>query len=145
MPENTPNELEKRLSDMQKERDAAYSLVKEMLIENEKLTNRLAIYEKPSGLYNSGWTWISKMVFLITRANKPLRSIEIIELIELQERGFHLKKNKEKYISAFLNVAMKNGRIIPYKLRGVRGYYYCLPEWIDEEMELLQEMRRKIF
>ena len=85
------------------------------------------------------------MVFLITRANKPLRSIEIIELIELQERGFHLKKNKEKYISAFLNVAMKNGRIFPYKLRGVRGYYYCLPVWIDSKEQLIPEMRRKIF
>jgi hypothetical protein len=40
---------------------------------------------------------------------------------------------------------MQHERLIPYKLKGVRGNYYCLPEWINEESELLPEMRKKIY
>jgi hypothetical protein len=55
------------------------------------------------------------------------------------------KESKEKFISPSLNSAIKSKRLIPYKLSGVRGNFYCLPEWLNEEGELMPEMRSKIY
>ena len=82
---------------------------------------------------------------LCLQANKPLRSAEIISVLRVRELDLNHKTSKEKFVSAFLNVAMQHKRLIPYKLKGVRGNYYCLPEWINEEGELLSEMRKKIY
>jgi hypothetical protein len=84
-------------------------------------------------------------VFIVTNANKPLRSADIISLLSRREPMLHEKESKEKFISPSLNAAMKFRRLIPYKLKGVRGNYYCLPEWINDEGELLLEMRKKIY
>jgi hypothetical protein len=89
---------------------------------------------------------VAKLVFLVTKAGKPLRSVEIIPLLKDRQPEIIKKQDSmEKYISAFLNTAMKLGRLIPYKLKGVRGNYYCIPEWIDEKGELIPEMRSKIY
>lgn len=92
------------------------------------------------------WTMVTKLVFLVTKAGKPLCSAEIIPLLTDRHPEIIKKQDSlEKYISAFLNTAMKHGRLIPYKLKGVRGNFYCLPEWVNEEGELLPEMRKKIY
>ena len=75
----------------------------------------------------------------------PLRSVEIIAQLLLREPVLNEKVSKEKFISPFLNSAMKYERLIPFKLRGVRGNYYCLPEWVDEENQPLPEIRKKIY
>jgi hypothetical protein len=51
----------------------------------------------------------------------------------------------EKYIAAFLNTAMKHGRLILYKLKVARGNFYCLPDWMDEDGELAATMREMIY
>lgn len=137
--------LKKRLSDNQNDLKNALEQVKNLTIENEKLKRKLKKHEPPAELYDYSWSWISKIVFLVRQANKPLRSAEIIEVLQKKEPVLHEKMSKEKFLSAFLNTAMKHERIIPYKLKGVRGNYYCLPEWLNEEGELLQEMRKKIY
>ncbi len=82
---------------------------------------------------------VTKLVFLVTKAGKPLRSAEIIPLLKDRQPEIIKKQDRlEKYISAFLNTAMKHERLIPYKLKGVRGNYYCLPEWMDEDGKLNQ-------
>jgi len=55
---------------------------------------------------------------MITNADKPLRSVEIIALLLKREPVLNEKESKEKFISPFLNSAMKYKRLIPFKLKG---------------------------
>jgi hypothetical protein len=89
---------------------------------------------------------VTELVFLVTKAGKPLRSAEIIRLLTDRHPEIIKKQDSmEKYISAFLNTDMKHGRLVPYKLKGIRGNFYCLPEWMDDNGELLQELRNVIY
>jgi len=137
--------LKKQVAERQNALNDALNQVKDITIEKEKLKRKLKKYETPAEHYDYSWSWISKIVFLVKQANKPLRSAEIIEVLQKKEPVLHKKVSKEKFLSAFLNVAMQHGRLIPYKLKGVRGNYYCLPEWVDEEGALIPEMRHKIY
>jgi sugar-specific transcriptional regulator TrmB len=138
----TENPIEKR----EKENRTLKELLVEALEKIKNLEKRLEKHEQPNDGYNKAWTVVTKMVFLITKADKPLRSSEIIPLLQAREPSIVNKQaSLEKYVSAFLNTAVKHERLIPYKLKGVRGNFYCLPEWIDEEGELISEIRRKIY
>jgi hypothetical protein len=131
---------------LQKENDSLRELLKEALIEIENLKNRLEKHENPKDEYNKRWTMVTKIAFLITKAQKPLRSSEILQLLTSREPTIIKKQvSMEKYLSAFLNTAMKHGRLIPYKLKGVRGNYYCLPEWINEDGDLMKELKTAIY
>jgi len=129
-----------------KENGILKELLAEALEKIKKLEKRVQKHEQPNDGYNKAWTMIAKIVFLISKTGKPLRSAEIIPLLKQREPAIVKKQDSlEKYLSAFLNTAMKHERIIPYKLKGVRGNYYCIPEWIDEEGNLIPEMRAKIY
>jgi hypothetical protein len=139
---NSPNPSEK----LRKENDQLRELLKEAWVEIRNLKEHVSKYAKPDDGYNKSWTMVAKIVFLVTNANKPLRSSEIIPLLRVREPLIVNKQvSLEKYVSAFLNTAMKHKRLIPYKLKGVRGNYYCIFEWIDEEGVLIPEMRKKIY
>lgn len=137
--------LKKQVVEKQNALNDALNQVKDITTENEKLKRKLKKHETPAEHYDSGWSWISKIVFLVKQANKPLRSAEIIEVLQKKEPVLYKKVSKEKFLSAFLNVAKQQGRLIPYKLKGVRGNYYCLPGWVNETGELIPEMRSKIY
>ena len=143
--EFTIKKLKKKLEDKQNEFNEVTLQLNQVLSENEKLKRQLRKYEKPKDEYDYSWSWISKIVFTVAQANKPLRSAEIISVLRVREPDLNHKTSKEKFVSAFLNVAMQHKRLIPYKLKGVRGNYYCLPEWINADDELLPEMRKKIY
>ncbi len=144
--EKTDNNGQNPTEKLQKENNQLRELLKEALVEIQNLNERLNIYEKPNDGYNKSWTVVAKIVFLITKADKPLRSSEIISLLLARQPSIvHKQASLEKYVSAFLNTAMKHQRLIPYKLKGVRGNYYCLPDWINEAGELIPEMRKKIY
>jgi sugar-specific transcriptional regulator TrmB len=130
----------------EKENRVLKELLAEALETIKKLERRLQKYENPNDGYNKAWTVVTKIVFLITKADKPLRSSEIISLLKQREPSIVKKQDSiEKYLSAFLNTAMKHERLIPFKLKGVRGNFYCLPEWMNEDRELKPEMRGKIY
>lgn len=144
--ENTDENAPKSIEKLTKENETLRVLLKEALLDVQNLKERLNNYEKPQDGYNKSWSMVTKIVFLITKADKPLRSSEIIPLLQAREPSIVNKQSSlEKYVSAFLNTAMKHERLIPYKLKGVRGNYYCLPEWVDEIGELISEMRQKIY
>ncbi|HMG68614.1 MAG TPA: hypothetical protein VK588_13040 [Chitinophagaceae bacterium] len=129
----------------QEQLNNAEAQLKEAISENKKLRRQLNQSKVPKDGYEYNRTWISKIVFIVTNADKPLRSVEIIAMLLPREPVLNEKVSKEKFISPFLNSAMQYERLIPYKLKGVRGNYYCLPEWVDEKGELLPEMRKKIY
>jgi len=144
--ENTEKNTQNRAEKLEKEHFHLKELYKEALLEIQTLKDRLNKYEKPNDGYNKHWSMVTKIVFLITKADKPLRSSEIIPLLKAKEPSIVKKQDSlEKYVSAFLNTAMKHERLIPYKLKGVRGNFYCIPGWIDNEGQLIPEMRRKIY
>ncbi len=137
--------LKKKLSETQKELSETKDQLHKQENENIKLRLLLENYVNPKDEYNKSRTWVSKIVFIIAKANKPLRSAEIVALLLRRELVLHEKESKEKFISPSLNSAIKSKRLVPYKLPGVRGNFYCLPEWVNDEGELLQEMRKKIY
>lgn len=82
--------------------------------------------------YDPKRSWVSKIAFVLKSEGRPLRSFELIVMLEQREPMLQHHHSKEKYFSAFLNSAVKHQRIVQYKLGGVRGYYHLLPEWLDE-------------
>ena len=137
--------LKKRYAEAQKELGKTKEQLHKQDNEIIKLRLLLDQYVNPNDKYDENRTWVSKIVFVIAKENRPLRSAEIIALLVRREPVLHEKASKEKFISPSLNAAIKFRRLIPYKLQGVRGNFYCLPEWINEEGELLPEMRVKIY
>jgi len=144
--ENTSENAQKSQEQLQKEVNSLKELLRDAYVEIHNLKERLRKYENPGDGYSKRWTMVTKLVFLVTKAGKPLRSVEIIPLLKDRQPEIIKKQDSlEKYISAFLNTAMKHGRLIPYKLKGARGNFYCLPEWMGEDGELRLEMKEQIF
>ena len=143
--EKTIKTLKSDLEYKQEQLDKVEVQLSEAISENKKLRKQLVQPNVHKDGYENSRTWISKIVFMVMNANKPLRSVEIITLLLPREPVLHEKVSKEKFISPFLNSAMQYERLIPFKLKGVRGNYYCLPEWMDEESQLIPEMRKKIY
>lgn len=114
-----------------------HDLLKETFLENQKLQKKC--YDLHERLQRTGdkggnlnTSWVSKIVLTLKAENKPLRSVEIISLLEIKEPMLARHHDKAKFFSAYLNTAVKYKRIIQQKVKGVRGYYYVLPEWMDE-------------
>lgn len=127
----TRKEVNEMLGEKQKQLDVQYSVLKEVYTkyellkkENEELKTKLAECEAPSDGYRKDWTWVAKIVFAIEQAGKPLRSAEIIEVLEKREVHLREHTSKQQYFSAFLNLALKAERIKREKRKGERGYYY---------------------
>ena len=139
------NRLKKKLEDTEIELRKVKEQLYEKENENIKLQVLLDHYVSLNDQYDKSRTWVSKLVFIVAHANKPLRSADIISLLSRREPMLHEKESKEKFISASLNAAKKFRRLIPYKLQGVRGNFYCLPEWMDQDGVLLPEMREQIY
>ncbi len=137
--------LKINLADKQKQISDLESQLKDAISENKELRKQLIMPNIPDDGYEYSLTWISKIIFIVSNADKPLRSVEIIALLLPREPILNQKVSKVKFISPFLNSAMQYNRLIPYKLKGVRGNYYCLPEWMDKAGALIPEMRKKIY
>jgi len=82
---------------------------------------------KLGNTYNINSTWIDKIVFVLKAAGRPLRSSEIIEVLEKNDITFRTLANKPKGLSAHLTKALNYGRIIGEKQKGQNGYLFRLP------------------
>ncbi len=129
--EHCVSEMEKLLQQKDITLQSQFSLLKEAYIEiqdlqaeNKELKERLQDYECPHDGYRKDWTWVAKIAFILEKAAKPLATKEIIELLESREPILQNHHDKAKFFSAFLNLAMKHGRILREKRKGERGYYY---------------------
>ena len=129
----TKKEVDELLKEKQNQLDVQYSVLKEVYEnyehlkkEHEQLKEKLFRYENPDDGYRKDWTWVRKIVFVLEKAGKPLRTKEIIEVLEKREPHLKDHTSKEQYFSAFINMALKNERIKREKRKGERGYYYSL-------------------
>jgi hypothetical protein len=122
----------------QKEIYNQHHLLKETFKSNQLLINKLKDLENgvdecaQSDRYNPALSWVSKIVYTLRTQDRPLRSPEMISLLEKREPLLAAHHNKVQYFSAFLSNAVGYERILQRKVKGVRGYYYLLPEWLDE-------------
>ena len=118
-------------------------LLKEIYAEREMLLHRVEELEKLENkrLKADGYaemsSMVSKIAFVLQRENRPLRSPELICLLERHEPVLAQHHNKVQYFSAFLSNAVSLKRILCRKVKGVRGYYYLLPSWVDDEGKVL--------
>jgi arsenate reductase-like glutaredoxin family protein len=94
-------------------------------IKNENLKRIVDL--KLGNTFNLNATWIDKIVFVLKAAGRPLRSSEIIEILEKNDITFRTLANQQKGLSAHLTKALKYGRILGEKLKGQNGYLYRLP------------------
>jgi DNA repair exonuclease SbcCD ATPase subunit len=135
---DSPEKMQETIHELQKTVAMQYDLLKKTLTENESLQQKVRQLEEQlndkrnSDGYGSTSSWISKIVFTLQQENRPLRSPELISLLEKREPTLAEHYNKVQYFSAFLSNAVKYGRVIQQKMKGVRGYYYLLPCWMDE-------------
>jgi predicted nuclease with TOPRIM domain len=136
--QQTVEELLKTIQELEKENALQHGLLKEMATEIQLLRKRLAEQEKDQGRQNSAGyqdasSWISKIAFTLQQENRPLRSSQLIRLLEKREPSLAQHYNKVQYFSAFLSNAVNYGRVIQHKVKGVRGFYYLLPDWLDAQ------------
>jgi hypothetical protein len=135
----TFEELRKAIQELEKENALQHGLLKEMATEMQLLRKRLAQQEKElqgqpnSAGYQDASSWISKIAFILQQENRPLRSSQLIRLLEKREASLAQHHNKVQYFSAFLSNAVNYGRVIQHKVKGVRGFYYLLPDWLDAQ------------
>ena len=147
---DSPEKMQKTIDELQKTVAMQYDLLKKTLMENELLQQKVHQLEEQvndkrnSDGYGSTSSWISKIVFTLQQENRPLRSPELITLLEKREPVLAEHHNKVQYFSAFLSNAVKYGRVIQKKLKGVRGYYYLLPDWVDERNNIKREYNGKM-
>lgn len=129
-------ELIQKLQAQTKELHLQADLLKQTFQEYQGLKEKhAALQAKMAGSttgYDPKGSWVSKIVSVLKNEGRPMRSFEIIAILEQTEPMLQHHHTKEKYFSAFLNSAVKHCRIVQYKLGGVRGYYYLVPEWLDE-------------
>ena len=141
-------ELQKTIQGLENENATQHELLKEMLAEMKLLRKRVAELEKQlqdqqnSNGYRHTSSWISKIAFTLQQENRPLRSAELIKLLEKKELMLAKHQSKEQYFSAFLSKAVRYGRVIQQKVKGVRGFYYLLPEWLDEHGTVKPDYRK---
>lgn len=129
----TQKEVNALMNEKQYQIDVQYSVLKEVYtkyellkIEHESLKTKLEGYEAPDDGYRKDWTWVAKIVFVLQRGGHPMRSAEIIEVLEKRENHLREHSSKQQYFSAFINMALKAERIKREKRKGERGYYYSL-------------------
>jgi len=148
--QSSKEELVKIIQDQQKELASQHDLLKEVFTEREMLLRRVRELEKRENdrLNADGYqgmsSWISKIVFTLQQEDRPLRSPELISLLEKREPALAEHHNKIQYFSAFLSNAVSYGRVIQQKVKGVRGYYYLLPDWLDDQGAVLPAYRKRM-
>lgn len=130
----TKKEVDGLLQEKQDQVNAQYSVLKEVYQAYESLKKEHALlkekllgYEHPDDGYRKDWTWVAKIVFVLKKEGRPMRSSEIIEVLEKRELHLREHTSKQQYFSAFINTALKAERIVREKRKGERGYYYHLP------------------
>lgn len=131
------DELIEKLLKAEKEIRIQHDLLEETFLQNKNLQNKCAELQnrlqRTSAKFNNlNASWVSKIVLTLKTENRPLRSVEIIRVLEMTELVLENHHNKAKFLSAYLNTAVKYKRVVQQKVMGVRGYYYVLPEWMDE-------------
>lgn len=116
--------------------------------QNQNLLLRIKKLEDPEERYDTaGLGWLSKIALILKRSGRPMRSREIFqELSEMDKASGAMSwlANPEGQISVVLRNGVSSGRLRRFSIRGTRGGYYALEEWMDKDGKLTDEMKRQM-
>jgi hypothetical protein len=119
------------------------------IVRNNNLHNQKknsAVSEHSTVTYNDDWTWLSKIIYALQTKNAPLRSQQMIEFFVPIDVRMNTSHDKVGYFSAFLSKALKNERVVKIKVKGFKGNFYALPEWmIDGELPATYYRKMNLF
>ena len=142
----TNEELISKIVERETEIAELKALFRESTMQNGFLLNKLERFQAETSLsfeYCQRWSWINKIIYTLQELNKPSTSSEILNLLLEFDTDLRFTYEQIKYLSPHYTKAVKYGRILQHKIKGIKGYYYILPEWIDKETALLKEEYRK--
>lgn len=94
--------------------------------------------------YRQEWSYPTKVVYLLTVKNTPLTSIQIHDLLMEVDDNFSHGKDPRHKINTYLYLSRKSGRIKGIKLPGIKGYFFALPEWVQENERLREEYTKDL-
>lgn len=146
-------DLERKIIHKGVREDAGYLLAdkaKEYAARVEKrnrwLEERNGELENPKGSHYATQSWPERIKLCIRKLKRPLRFQEIMHELQIMER-LHKTENwlTEKTISVNLSGMAKEGRLYSEKVRGTRGHFYALIDWLDEDGKLNEKMRRRMW
>lgn len=119
-------ELRKEVIELEKEKETA-DAKSIPVVETEKSKE---LSEKD---FNPQWSYPTKVAFMLTIMNKPLKSEEIHKLLIKMDKHYSAYADPKATLSVYLTMAVKRGRIKRIKLPGIKNLYFALPEWMDKE------------
>lgn len=89
--------------------------------------------------YKQGWSYPTKIAFLLTINQKPLTSEELHKVLLKLDGHYKDYDTPRNNLTVTLNRTLKSGRIKKIKVPGIRSLYYALPEWLDKAGDLRQQ------
>ncbi len=135
-------EMKSKVTNAEKNAELYYSCLRTTQTQYELLKSKYPDINTTE--YNQHWSWVNKIVFVLKKTDRPLLSGEIIGLLVPQEPGLKSSSRRPQAFSANLGKAVKYQRVAAYKRGGARGYYYVLPQWMDNHGVLQKEYEEKI-
>lgn len=117
-----------------------------ILLQNERQAHQKQLNDmrNPEGRYSNRLSWMGKVIFVIRKEDKPLRAVEIVEILLELDDSLHLKANPTTFISVVLAKAVKEKRLSLHKIFGTRGGYYAIEEWLDENGNLDEYIKEQL-
>ncbi len=113
---------------------------------NQWLEKRNAELENPKGSHYNSLSWPGRIIMCIKKLKRPLRFQEIMQELMIMERLHNTESwLTEKTISVTLSNMGKDGRLHSEKLKGTRGNFYALIEWLEEDGKLNEKMKRRLW
>lgn len=86
--------------------------------------------------YKQGWSYATKIAFLLTLNDKPLTSEELEKLLRQHDSHFKDYDRPRNNLTVTLNRMVKSKRIAKIKVPGIRSLFYALPEWTEKDGSL---------
>jgi hypothetical protein len=114
---------------------------KELHTENEELKAKFNPDDDSAGSYKKNWHWYKKITWVLRTANKPMLSQELIAQLQKVDSNFDGNTNPVGFLSFYLTNAIKRKLLSRHKQPGTRGYYYCLPYWMEEDVLQLDYLK----
>ena len=98
------------------------------------------VYQKHTPTRKDNWSWKEHILYTLFQEDRPLMTVELVEIhFQLGVKGKRDERLVRKDIAKNLTDLVKDGRIVKYKPEGHTKFYYCLPKWMDNKYNLLEE------
>ena len=113
---------------------------------NQALAERNKVLENPNGVHYESLSWRRKVIFILRKRKRPLRAQDIIQELKIMAALTQGGDTHSAHsLSVVLASAVKGGQLHLERVKGERGAYYALPEWLDEEGKLKEKMQKLLW